>query len=58
MFHVREYRDGERLSYYSLDRTRELMRKFMNPPYWHVPDFGSVREARAWVDETAPYKLT
>ena len=58
LLEVREYRDGDRMMYYSLRTTRELRRKFMNPPYWRIPEFGSANEARAWVDTGAPYKLT
>ena len=54
---VRQYLEGDRRSYYSAKPTRELMRKFMKPPYWKVPEFGSMDEAKAWVDDTAPYKL-
>ena len=49
--------DGKRESHYSARHSRELKRKFMNPPYWPVPECESAAEVRAWVDEDAPYKL-
>ena len=57
VLHTTEFLDGSRRSFFSLKRTSELKRKFMNPFYVVSPEFASVEDAMAWIDDDAPYKL-
>ena len=56
VLHTSQHVDGRR-SFYSVRPSRELRRTLIRPPHVASPEFGSVDEARAWIDETAPFML-
>ena len=57
-WNVNSNRDGiEKRTYYTASTTPELLARWINPSHWPSPEFESVDDAKAWIDDVAPFKL-
>lgn len=49
-------RDGDE-RWLSAEPSQVLLRRTIGAGHWPSPRFGSEKEAKAWIDESAPFKL-